>query len=125
MSRLTLVALFAGRSFKRQKCSATTLLRATSVFFVGHEELQGSQQEGPEAAFFPVSPIEIAPFQDPDEEFLRKILRVIGRIPAPAQIGIQRIPVALTQGNEGGPGFLAMGIGGSDDEGPPRRRKLG
>src|ERR1035441_5631239 len=68
---------------------------------------------------------QISPFQHAQEELLREILRLIGRITAPAQIGIQRIPVVLTQINQSRPGFLAMWITGSDHQGPPRRRKLG
>src|SRR5215470_18401215 len=94
---LALVALFAGRELKRQKRSAAAFLRAISILFVTHKELQGSQQKGPEPSLFRVSAIEIAAFQHPDEELLRKILRLIGRIPAPAQEGVQRIPAVLTQ----------------------------
>jgi hypothetical protein len=36
--RLTLVPLFAGREFKRQKHPATAFLRAITVPFVGHKE---------------------------------------------------------------------------------------
>jgi hypothetical protein len=102
-----------------------TFLRAISVFFVGHKELQGSQQKGAEPAFFRVSAIETSSFQHAHEEFLREILRLVGRISATAQIGIQGIPVVFAQRNQGGPGFLPMGIAGGDHEGPSRRRKLG
>src|SRR5262245_51712693 len=85
---LALVAFFAGREFKRQKRPAATFLRAISVFFVGHKELQGSQQKGPEPAVFRGSAIEIAPLEHADEELLREILRLIGWMTTPAQIGV-------------------------------------
>ena len=81
--------------------------------------------KGPEPALFRIGAIEISPFQHADEELLREILRLIGRITAPAQIGIQGIPVVLTQRNQSGPSLLSMWIAGSDHQGPPRSRKLG
>src|ERR1035438_10004008 len=123
--RLALVALFAGREFKWYNRSAAAFARALAVLFVGHKEFQGSQNKRSKTALFRVSAIEISPFQHAQEELLREILRLIGRITAPAQIGIQRIPVVLTQINQSRPGFLAMWITGSDHQGPPRRRKLG
>ena len=81
--------------------------------------------KGPEPALFRVSAIEISPFQQAHEELLREILRLIRRITAPAQIGIQGIPVVLTQGNQGGPSLLSLWITGSDHQGPAGGRKLG
>src|ERR1035438_7036429 len=95
------------------------------VFFVGYKEFQRSQNKGPEPALFRISAIEISPFQHAHEELLREILRLICRIAAPPQIGIQRIPVVLTQGNQSGPSLLLMWIAGGDHQGPPRRRELG
>ena len=60
--RLALVTAFAGREFERQDCSAAAFVRALTVFFVSHEEFQGSQNEGPKPALFPVGAIEISPF---------------------------------------------------------------
>ena len=40
---------------------------------------------------------------------------------APAQIGVQRIPVVLTQRNQSRPGFLPMWIAGGLDSDPQRR----
>ena len=125
VARLPLVAFFTRREFKLQKCSPAAFLRAISVFFVGHKEFERSEQKGPEPALFRVSAIEIAAFQHPDEELLRKILRLIGRIPAPAQVSVQRIPVAVAQGNQSGPGFLAIRSASRDDESPSRSRKRG
>ena len=82
-----------------QNCTAATFKRAMAVCFVGHKELQGSQQKGPEPALFRVSAIEISPFQHAHEEILREVLRLIGRITTPAQIGVQRIPVAFALRN--------------------------
>src|SRR5260370_10725261 len=96
-----------------------------AVFFVGHKEFQGSQKKGPEPAFFLVSAIEISRCEHADEEILREILRLIGRITAPAQIGIQRIPVVFAERNQSGASLLPMWIAGSDYQGPPRRGKLG
>src|SRR5262249_7842782 len=123
--RLSLVALFSGREFKRHDHTAAAFARALAVFLICHKEFQGSQNKGPEPSLLRVSAIEIAAFQHPDEELLCKILRLIGRITAPAQIGIQGIPVVLTQSNQSGPSLLRMWIAGGDHEGPSRRRKLG
>src|SRR5579859_964086 len=100
--RLALIAWLARREFKRQDCSATAFERATAVFFVGYKEFQRGQKKRPEAALFRVGAIEIPPFQHADEEFLREILSLVGGISAPAQVGIERIPVVLAQGNQGG-----------------------
>src|SRR5258708_4139931 len=96
-----------------------------AVFFVGHKEFQRSQNKRPEPALFRVSAIEISPFQHAHEELLREILRLIGRITAPAQIGIQRILVVFAERNQSGASLLPMWIAGSDYQGPPRRGKLG
>ena len=53
-------------------------MRALAILFVSDKELQGGQQKRPEPALFRVSAIEISPFQHPDEEVLREILRLIG-----------------------------------------------
>ena len=123
--RLALVAVFARREFERDNRPAAPFMRALAIFFVSDKELQGCLQKRPEPALFRVSAIEISPFQHPDEELLRKILRLVGSIAATAQIGVQRIPVVLTQSDQSGPGFLPMGIAGGDHHGPPRGRKLG
>src|ERR1700722_867969 len=106
--RLALVLLFAGREFKRHYHSAAAFAGAIPVCFVGHKELQRSQNKGTEPALFRVSTIEISAFQHSDEELLREVLRLFGPITAPAQIGIQRIPVMLTKRNESRPGILAV-----------------
>ena len=98
--RLALVALFAGREFKRHNHPAAAFLRAIAVLFVSHKEFQGSQNKRPKLALFRVGTIEIPPFEHADEKLLREVLRLIGWITAPAQIGIQRIPVVLTQRNQ-------------------------
>src|ERR1700731_1736594 len=118
--RLALVALFSAREFERYNHTTATFMCALAVFLVGHKEFQGSQKKGPEPALFRVSAIEIAAFQHAHEELLRKILGLICRITAPAEIGIQRIPVVLTKGNESRASLLPMWISGSDYQGPPR-----
>src|SRR6478672_10393366 len=72
-----------------------------------------------------VSAIQISAFQEPNEEFLGEILRLLGWVTAPAKIGVQRIPVALTQKNQSRASILAMGIAGGNHQIPTRRRKLG
>src|SRR5262245_5703053 len=84
---LALVALFAGREFKRHKQTTASFVRALPVFFVGYKEFQGSQNKGPESALFRVSAIEVSAFQNPDEELLREILRLIGWITPAPEIG--------------------------------------
>jgi hypothetical protein len=123
--RLALVSLFARREFKWYNHAAAAFARALAVFFVGYKKFQGSQNTRPEPALSRVSTIEISAFQNPDEELLREILRLVGPITAPAQIGIQGVPVVLTQRHQSGPSFLPMWIAGSDHQGPPRRWKLG
>src|SRR5215218_4250659 len=98
--RLALVALFARREFERNNRPAAAFLRALAIFFVSDKELQRGQQKRPEPALLRVSAIEISPFQHPDEEVLREVLRLIGSIAPAAQIGVQRIPVVLTQSNQ-------------------------
>jgi hypothetical protein len=97
--RLTLVPLFAGREFKRHTGTATAFARELAVLFVGHKEFQGSQNKGAKPALFRVSAIEISAFQHVHEELLREILRLFSRITTPAEIGVQRVPVAFAQGN--------------------------
>ncbi len=106
--RLALVALFARREFERDNRPAAPFLRALAIFFVSDKELQRGQKKRSEPALFRVSTIEIPPFEHADEEVLREILRLIGWIAAPAQIGVQRIPVVLTQRNQSRPGFLPL-----------------
>jgi len=65
--RLAPVALFAGREFERDECSATALVRAIAVFYVGHKEFQGTQKKRPEPALFRVGAIEISPFEHADK----------------------------------------------------------
>jgi hypothetical protein len=125
MGRLALIALFAGQKFERQNHTSTAFVRALAVFFVGHKVFQACQKEAPEPALSRVSAIEISPFEHAEEEFLREILRLIGRIAAPAQIGIQGVPVALTQRSQSSSSFLAMGIARRDYQGPPSGWKLG
>ena len=125
MRRLALVALFARREFERDNRPAAPFMRALAIFFVSDKELQGGQQKRPEPALFRVSAIKISPFQHPDKEVLREVLSLIGSIAAAAQIGVQRIPVVLTQSDQSRSGFLPMGIAGGDHHGPPRGRKLG
>src|SRR6185437_16194230 len=124
VGRLALVALFAGREFERHDCSTAAFVRAPAVFFVGHEEFQGSQNKGPETSLLLVSAIEISAFYDAHEEVLREVLRPIGRITAPPQIGIQWIPVALTQRHQCGASFLPMWMARSDHQCPPCGWKL-
>jgi hypothetical protein len=89
------VALFA--EFKRHNHTRAAFVCSLAVSLVGHKEFQGSQTKGPEPALSRVSAIEISPFQHADEELLREILRLIGRITAPAQIGISGIPVVFAE----------------------------
>jgi hypothetical protein len=117
--------MFAGREFKRQHYPAAAFARAVTIFFIGHKEFQGSQKKGPKPPLLRVGAIEIPAFQHTDKEILREILRLAGRIPAPAQVGIQRIPVALTQSSQSRPRFLSTWIAGSDHHSPPRRWKPG
>src|SRR6185369_4933815 len=124
MSRLALIALLAGREFKRHKQAAAALVCALSVFLVGHKEFQRGQKKRPKSTLLWFRAIEISPFEHANEELLGEILRQIGRITAPAQIGIQRVPVVLTQRNQGRPGFLSMWIARCDHQGPSGGRKL-
>src|ERR1700722_11380900 len=125
MRRFALVALFASREFQRLHHPAAPFLRSIAVSFVGHKEFQGSQNERPEAALFRVCTIKVSPFQHAHKETLRQILRLIGRITAPPQKGIQRVPVVLTQGSQCGPSLLRTWIAGSQHQSPARGWKLG
>src|SRR5439155_3271082 len=59
---LALVALFAGREFKRHKHPAAALVRAMTILFVGHKEFQRGQNKGSEPTLFRVGAMEIAAF---------------------------------------------------------------
>src|SRR3954468_21908715 len=74
--RLALVALFAKREFERDNRSAAPFMRALAILFVSDKELQRAQQKRTEPALFRVNAIEISPFQHPDEEVLREVLRM-------------------------------------------------
>src|SRR5215475_14752768 len=55
--RLSLVALFSGREFKRHDHTAAAFARALAVFLICHKEFQGSQNKGPEPSLLRVSAI--------------------------------------------------------------------
>jgi hypothetical protein len=86
--RLALITILAGRDFKRQDPAPAAFLRATAIGFVGQEEFQGGQDERSESPLFRVCAIEISIFHHADEELLREILRLVGRITAAANIGV-------------------------------------
>jgi hypothetical protein len=79
---------FTVRPFKGDKVPAAALVGTLAIFFVGHKEFQGSQKKRPEPAFLRVGAIEISSFEHAREESLCEILRLVGRMSAPAQIGI-------------------------------------
>src|SRR5579885_3575245 len=62
-------------------------------------------------------------FEHSHEERLRQILRLVGRISAAAQIGIQRIPVILTERNQSGSSFFPFRAARGEHERPACRRK--
>ena len=96
VSWLALVSLFAGREFQRHHRPAPSFMRAPAVFFIGHEEFQGSQNKRAAPPLFWLCAIRISPFEHVHEELLRQILGFVGRITSPVQIRVQRIPVVLT-----------------------------
>jgi hypothetical protein len=100
-------------------------VRVLAVFFVGDKEFEGGQKKGSEPTLSLVGAIKISPFEYADEELLCETLRLIGRITAPTQIGIQWIPVIFTERDQSGPRFLAMRIAGDHHQVPARCRKAG
>ena len=71
-----------------------------TVFLVSDKETSGKSTEMIGIGPFRVGAVEIAPFQYSNEEVLREVLRLIGSIAPAAQIGVQRIPVVLTQSDQ-------------------------
>src|SRR5579863_7602186 len=86
--RLALVAFLAGGELRRDKLPAAALARSLAIFFVGDKEFERTQKKRPEPAFCGVGAIEISSFKHASEELLCEILRLVGRISAPAHIGI-------------------------------------
>ena len=86
--RLALITILAGRDFKGQDFALAAFLRATAIHFVGEKEFQGGQDEPPEPPLVRVCAVEIVAFDHADEELLREVLRLVGRITAAADIGI-------------------------------------
>lgn len=113
-----LVALFAGGEFEGDEEAAAAFLRALAVLFVGDEVFQRGQDEGAKAAFGGVGAVEVAAFQEAEEELLGEVLGLIGRGAAAAQVGVERIPVASAERDEGGVGIFTFGIAGGDDQRP-------
>src|SRR5687768_8803268 len=73
-------------------------LRQCSPPLLAVELFQRVDQERSLPAFHPISGIE-PPFLDQvAEEFLREVLRIVGRLTTTADVGIERIPIGAADG---------------------------
>ena len=77
--------------------SAPPLLRPLAVNLVTEEIGQRREEKGPKAALAADGAPDVALFQNPDKKLLGKILRLLDRISATTNVGIQRIPILLAQ----------------------------
>ena len=59
--------------------------------------------------------------QQTGEEFLRQVLGLVGRVPAAADIGVERIPVDFTELRKGLMRLGGRPVAGGDDQAPPGR----
>ena len=72
---------------------AATLLRFSSVPFVGHEMFESGEQVGTKAASFARYFAQIILFQKTREELLREIFGLMGVMPSPSYVSVKGIPI--------------------------------
>ena len=90
------VAILAGGEIERDRGPrAAALLRPLTPALVGQKVLHRPQQKRAEAAALPIGDRQVILGQEADEELLRQVLGVLGRVARPANEGIEREPVAL------------------------------
>ena len=77
--------------------TSTAFLRPGAVPFVGEEVLHRREQERPEPPPLGGHPVEGVLLQEPSEERLCQILRILPRMPLPSHVGVERIPIDPTQ----------------------------
>ena len=71
----------------------------------------------------PIGVAQIAFLDDPGEEALGQVLRLVGRMPLPSHEGEDRIPVERTESRESGLGSFGSPLAGGEDKAPLRGRE--
>ena len=94
LHRFVLVAIFRPPLIHRHvKHPAAPFLGRLLPPFGTQKKLQIRQEKLPELTFVLIRTVEIIAFQEIQKVSLREVLRLFGRVPPPADIGVDRIPV--------------------------------
>ena len=90
------------------------LVRALAISFVGHKNFSELKRKDRNRPFSESARSRYRPSSTRVEEFLGEVLRLISRISAAAQIGIQGIPIVLAERNESRASLLPPWVAGSN-----------
>ena len=83
--------------------------------------LQRRQKERAESAPILTEPLEVLPLDEPCQKPPRQVARIFRVETSAAEVGVERIPVGLTELGEGLMRRLRVVPGGRQHETPPRR----
>ena len=89
-----------------ERDAPAALGRFGPVPFVGQEMVDGDHEERTELAFAPVHLRQVVLVQQPEEELLREVLRVVRLVTPLPHVGIERVPVGAAELFQG---FLRAG----------------
>src|SRR5262245_24743050 len=105
------------------RLAASAFQRPSAITLIGQKVAKASQQERAELALFPLHLAEVILLQEPGEERLSQVLRILGILPLAAHVSIERIPIGATEFLQS---FLSTrfdAVGSVEHDSPVSRRK--
>jgi len=124
VGRLDVIPALGGLEVERQRRGgAAALVRLLPVPLVGGIVLQRGEQERAETPALAIRRLDVVLFEQLGEEPLNQVFGLLLRIPAPAQVGVQRVPVRLAQVGERRARVGVLRIARGDDQCPLRSFK--
>src|SRR5262249_24238592 len=103
------------------RLAAAPLLSTVPVTLVGQEVLAAGEQEGAELPPRRVGVVQKVLLQEPGEELLGQLLGPVGGTDLPAEVGVERIPVAAAEAGQGLARLGGRAIAGLQHDAPVRR----
>src|SRR5262245_16689346 len=95
------VTVLAVLELERQRPSlAAPLLSDGSRVFLGQKSLKRGQEKGAKLSASRIGRLQVVLLQQPGEEFLSLILRILGRRQPPPGVSVERIPIGLAEHRE-------------------------
>ena len=122
---LQTVAILGALEVERQRgLTGAALLRGGAIVLVGEIELERGEQEGAEAPALPIGRRQRVALEQRGEEALGQVLRRIGVGAASTHVGVDRIPVALTEVGQRLMEARVAIVAGRDHQAPLRGAEL-